>query len=94
MGSAGATHSSVSSVAAAQRRCSSRATLEQGGHVAVKVLLAELAMTLGTERFLREIEVATSLRHPRIVDVLDSGQADGLLYYVMPFVDGGSLRDG
>jgi serine/threonine-protein kinase len=67
--------------------------LEQGGHVAVKVLLAELAMTLGTERFLREIEVATSLRHPRIVDVLDSGQADGLLYYVMPFVDGGSLRD-
>ncbi|HEX5077012.1 MAG TPA: serine/threonine-protein kinase [Gemmatimonadaceae bacterium] len=61
--------------------------------VAVKVLLPELAATLGQERFLREIQVGTALRHPRIVGVLDSGQAEGLLYYVMPFVDGSSLRD-
>ena len=62
-------------------------------HVAVKVLLPELAVTLGQERFLREIEVGTKLQHPRIVGVLDSGQAEGILYYVMPFVDGASLRD-
>jgi serine/threonine-protein kinase len=62
-------------------------------YVAVKVLLPELAATLGQERFLREIEVGTALQHPRIVGVLDSGQADGVLYYVMPFVDGASLRD-
>ena len=62
-------------------------------YVAVKVLLPELAVTLGQERFLREIEVGTALQHPRIVGVLDSGQAEGLLYYVMPFVDGASLRD-
>ena len=62
-------------------------------YVAVKVLLPELAVTLGMERFLREIEVGTALQHPRIVGVLDSGSADGVLYYVMPFVDGASLRD-
>jgi eukaryotic-like serine/threonine-protein kinase len=62
-------------------------------YVAVKVLLPELAVTLGQERFLREIEVGTALQHPRIVGVLDSGQAEGLLYYVMPYVDGASLRD-
>jgi serine/threonine-protein kinase len=62
-------------------------------YVAVKVLLPELAVTLGQERFLREIEVGTVLQHSRIVGVLDSGQAEGLLYYVMPFVDGASLRD-
>ena len=62
-------------------------------YVAVKVLLPELAVTLGQERFLREIEVGTALQHSRIVGVLDSGQAEGLLYYVMPFVDGASLRD-
>jgi eukaryotic-like serine/threonine-protein kinase len=67
--------------------------LERNRHVAVKVLLAEFAMTLATERFLREIAVATALRHPRIVSVLDSGQTAGVLYYVMPFVEGGSLRD-
>jgi serine/threonine-protein kinase len=61
--------------------------------VAVKVLLPELAVTLGNERFLREIEVGTALQHPRIVGVLDSGQADGVLYYVMPFIEGASLRD-
>ena len=62
-------------------------------HVAVKVLLPELAMTLGVERFLREIEVGTALQHPRIVSVIDSGQADTVLYYTMPFVDGATLRD-
>ncbi len=59
----------------------------------MKVLLPELAVTLGMERFLREIDVGTVLQHPRIVGVLDSGQADGVLYYVMPFVDGATLRD-
>jgi serine/threonine-protein kinase len=67
--------------------------LEHDRYVAVKVLLPELAVTLGVERFLREIEVGTSLQHPHIVGVLDSGQTDGILYYTMPFVDGASLRD-
>src|SRR5678816_1050681 len=67
--------------------------LTRDRYVAVKVLLPELAVTLGMERFLREIEVGTILQHPRIVGVLDSGAADGVLYYVMPFVDGLTLRD-
>ncbi|HEY4319969.1 MAG TPA: serine/threonine-protein kinase [Gemmatimonadales bacterium] len=61
--------------------------------VAIKVLRPELSATLGTERFLREIELAAKLQHPHIVPVYDSGIADGLLYYVMPFIDGESLRD-
>ena len=52
--------------------------LTRDKYVAVKVLLPELAVTLGQERFLREIDVGTVLQHPRIVGVLDSGQADGL----------------
>lgn len=67
--------------------------LRHDRQVAVKVLLPELAVTLGVERFLREIEVGTALQHPHIVGVLDSGQTDGILYYTMPFVDGASLRD-
>src|SRR5688572_5267292 len=67
--------------------------LTHNRHVAVKVLLPELAASLGQDRFLREIDVGMKLQHPRIVGVLDSGQADGVLYYVMPFVDGASLRD-
>jgi TolB-like protein len=67
--------------------------LTRDRYVAVKVLLPELAVTLGMERFLREIDVGTVLQHPRIVGVLDSGSADGVLYYVMPFVEGLSLRD-
>jgi eukaryotic-like serine/threonine-protein kinase len=67
--------------------------LTHNRYVAVKVLLPELAVTLGMERFLREIDVGTALQHPRIVGVLDSGSADGVLYYVMPFVEGQSLRD-
>ncbi len=61
--------------------------------VAVKVLRPELAAALGAERFMREIEVAAQLQHPHILPLLDSGQADGFLYYVMPYVDGESLRD-
>jgi len=60
--------------------------------VAIKVLHPELASTVGTERFLREIEIAARLDHPHVISLLDSGQKDGLLYYVMPFVEGESLR--
>jgi len=61
--------------------------------VALKVLRPDLAAELGGERFLREIEVTAQLRHPMILPLLDSGEADGLFYYVMPFVEGESLRD-
>jgi len=61
--------------------------------VAVKVLDPDLAAAVGEERFLREVEVTAALRHPHILPLLDSGQADGLLYYVMPFVEGPSLRE-
>ncbi len=61
--------------------------------VAIKVLLPDLSVALGPERFRREITVATHLNHPHILPVYDSGEANGLLYYVMPFVAGQSLRD-
>src|SRR5436305_9409871 len=61
--------------------------------VAVKVLRPELAAALGPERFLREIEIAAGLHHPNILALYDSGDADGLLYYVMPLVEGESLRE-
>ena len=61
--------------------------------VAVKVLRPDLAATLGPERFLREIEVAAQLMHPHILPLYDSGEADGFLFYVMPFVAGESLRE-
>jgi serine/threonine-protein kinase len=61
--------------------------------VAVKVLRPELAAALGHERFLREIEIAAGLSHPHILPLYDSGEADGVLYYVMPYVEGESLRD-
>ncbi len=60
--------------------------------VAIKVLRPELAATLGSERFVREIEIAAKLSHPHILPLFDSGDADGLLYYVMPYVEGESLR--
>ena len=60
--------------------------------VAVKVLHPELAFALGAERFLREIETVSQLTHPHILPLHDSGEADGLLYYVMPFIEGESLR--
>ena len=59
--------------------------------VAIKVLRPELAAALGSERFLREIEIAARLQHPHILPVHDSGEADGLLFYVMPYVEGESL---
>ncbi|HUQ14559.1 MAG TPA: protein kinase [Gemmatimonadales bacterium] len=60
--------------------------------VAVKVLHPELAAGLGTERFLREIRIEAALQHPHILPLHDSGEADGFLYYVMPYVAGESLR--
>jgi eukaryotic-like serine/threonine-protein kinase len=64
--------------------------LRHGRQVAIKVLNPGLGV--GPERFLREIEIAASLAHPNILPVHDSGTADGLLYYVMPYVEGESLR--
>ena len=60
--------------------------------VAVKVLHPDLAAGLGTERFLREIQIAANLNHPHILPLLDSGEAQGFLYYVMPYVQGESLQ--
>jgi len=67
--------------------------LKHDRQVAIKVLRPDLAASLGAERFLREIRIAAGLTHPHILAVHDSGNADGLLYYVMPFVEGESLRD-
>jgi serine/threonine-protein kinase len=63
-----------------------------GRRVAIKVLLPELTAALGADRFHREIRIATHLMHPNILPVYDSGEAEGTLYYVMPFVEGESLR--
>ncbi|HZI99022.1 MAG TPA: protein kinase [Gemmatimonadaceae bacterium] len=60
--------------------------------VAIKVLHPDLALAVGGDRFLREINIAAHLRHPHIVPLLDSGEDDGVLYYVMPYVEGESLR--
>jgi eukaryotic-like serine/threonine-protein kinase len=62
-------------------------------HVALKVLRPELAAVIGADRFLKEIKVTAHLQHPHILGLIDSGEVDGLLYYVMPFVEGESLRD-
>ena len=61
--------------------------------VAIKVLHPELATILGVERFLREIQIAAGLNHPLLVPLFDSDQADGLLYYIMPYVEGETLRN-
>jgi serine/threonine protein kinase len=60
--------------------------------VALKVLHQDLAISLGAERFLREIRIVAQLQHPHILGLIDSGEADGLLYYVMPYVAAESLR--
>ncbi len=60
--------------------------------VAIKVLRPELSAALGAERFLREIETTANLRHPHILPLYDSGEAGGFVFYVMPYVEGGSLR--
>jgi eukaryotic-like serine/threonine-protein kinase len=61
--------------------------------VAIKVLLAELAQTLGADRFKREIRVAARLQHPNILSVLDSGEVDGQLWFAMPFVEGENVYE-
>jgi serine/threonine-protein kinase len=67
--------------------------LKHDREVAIKVLLPELSASIGAERFEREIRLAAKLQHPHILGLYDSGIADGLMYYVMPFVKGESLRD-
>ena len=67
--------------------------LKHDRNVAVKVLREDLSASLGKERFLREIKVAAALQHPHVLPLYDSGEANGLLYYVMPFVEGMSLRE-
>ncbi len=67
--------------------------LKHDRQVAVKVLRPELAATIGSDRFLREVHIAASLTHPHILGLHDSGEAGDFLYYVMPFVEGESLRD-
>jgi len=61
--------------------------------VAIKVLRSDIAQTVGADRFLREIQLAAKLNHPNILALFDSGHADGSLFYVMPAVEGESLRD-
>ena len=61
--------------------------------VALKVLQARFSEVLGSERFLREIRLAARLHHPHLLPLYDSGEADGFLYYVTPYIEGGSLRD-
>src|SRR5438552_13580166 len=67
--------------------------LRHGRSVAIKVLRPEIAAALGPERFLREIELAARLTHPHILPLHDSGEAAGFLFYVMPYIEGESLRD-
>src|SRR4029079_14205900 len=66
--------------------------IKHGRDVAVKVIRPELAASLGRDRFLREIAIAARLRHPNIVPLFDSGDADGVLYFVMSYEDGPSVR--
>ena len=67
--------------------------LRHDRRVALKVLKPELAAAVGSDRFLAEIRTTANLHHPHILALYDSGEADGLLFYVMPYVDGESLRD-
>jgi len=67
--------------------------LKHHRQVAIKVLKPELAAVLGADRFIQEITTTAQLQHPHILPLFDSGSADGFLYYVMPFIDGETLRD-
>jgi serine/threonine-protein kinase len=67
--------------------------LKHDRKVAIKVLRPELAAVIGAERFLREIKTIATLQHPHILGLIDSGEVNGTAYYVMPFVEGESLRD-
>jgi len=66
--------------------------LKHAREVAVKVIRSDLAAAVGPDRFLREIQITAGLNHPHLLPLLDSGALDGFLYYVMPYVGGGSLR--
>jgi serine/threonine protein kinase len=66
--------------------------LRHGRKVAIKVLRPEVAASMGAERFHREIQIAAGLQHPNILSLIDSGAAGTLLYYVMPFIEGSTLR--
>src|ERR687896_1215171 len=65
--------------------------LRHNRRVALKVLHPELSAVIGAERFLKEIELTANLQHPHILPLFDSGSADGLLFYVMPYVEGETL---
>src|SRR5438552_706313 len=67
--------------------------LKHDRKVAIKVLRPELAAVIGADRFLREIQTIATLQHPHILGLIDSGEVNGTAYYVMPFVEGESLRD-
>ena len=67
--------------------------LKHDRKVAIKVLRPELAAVIGAARFLREIKTIATLQHPHILGLIDSGEVNGTAYYVMPFVEGESLRD-
>jgi serine/threonine-protein kinase len=67
--------------------------LKHDRRVAIKLLRPELAAVIGAERFLSEIKTTANLQHPHILPLFDSGECEGMLYYVMPFVEGESLRD-
>ena len=67
--------------------------LKHGRNVAIKILLPEVAAAIGAERFVREIRTSATLQHPHILGLIDSGEINGTAYYVMPLVDGESLRD-
>src|SRR6188768_1645887 len=67
--------------------------LKHDRRVALKLLRPELGAIIGAERFLAEIKVTANLQHPNILPLFDSGAADGLLFYVMPYIEGESLRD-
>ena len=67
--------------------------LRHDRQVALKVLRPEISAEIGADRFLREIKLAAGLTHPHILPVFDSGEADGLLFYVMPSMEGRSLRE-
>lgn len=66
--------------------------LKHDRQVALKVLNPELGAVLGADRFLAEIKVTANLQHPNLLPLFDSGDADGLLFYVMPYIEGESLR--
>jgi eukaryotic-like serine/threonine-protein kinase len=66
--------------------------LKHDRNVAIKVLKPELAAVLGADRFVVEIKTTAALQHPNILPLFDSGEADGFLFYVMPFIDGETLR--